>query len=941
MLTLTTGSFRDIETAFLREIGERRKKDPLAPLLVVSPSGHLLTRLQTEMSKRHPACLNIHFVSFYGLADRLTSETTPAGRMVAEPALYSEIIRDLLEGESDVEFLLRKELHPSNRPLSKGLPRALAATLRDLRDSGVRVVDALRVALEGHLGEAAADAAPALELYARMYEALQKRGLRTPADQMRRAAQQIAKDSWIRNQRAVFLYGFYDLTGVQMDFVLAFSRHPDARLYAPCVAGNPAHAFAQRLLLDPAFTGKIGRKIDLSKKTTPERSGAAAPPFAPHTEIWSCSGLHDEVWLAAKKILELSRQGVPYHEMCLTMRTLDPYLGVAREVLEAHRIPYSLHGEEPVGAWPLVKNARAALRNAPGAPKASWSSHSNFARRHLETALQRPLDMSQTEQKLWEGLQSSLASLAELDALDRPISWARFLETAEEKLDGLRLQLAPDNNLGVQIMDVMAARGLAFRAVFLIGLNEKLFPRLIREDPFLADAARSALAQAVGCRIPRKLDGYQEERLLFALSVEMASERLHLSFQRSDEEGKVLVTSLYLQDVVDRAGANIRRLSRAWADKIREIPPDTLTPKEVSLAMNRDGEDPSVLYRELSWDHALYTHLVRSQREIEAFGALGPHDGLIGEKHPAALRLLQKGLSPATLKDLAECPFKVYARKALSLDPETSPVEEGIATRVGVGSLIHEILERFYREGRNDLERVENEAFRRFEKDHPELYRLPWLAEQDRIGSILEQFIKVDSEELNENDFIPTEFEIDLSFHMESTNNVLVRGRIDRLDLRQGINPAFRVVDYKTGNGGVKKGEKIETAILKGKVFQLPIYLLLAQEWARKKGLPPESLAKAGSALFYNIQKPNAVEEPLEITSIFWSEHGDLFNKNMKFLIKDIDKGYFYIRPSDGRGHCSWCHFATLCRKVHKPTRIRSENSPHRKEHEECFSRRP
>src|SRR6185437_14874410 len=101
----------------------------------------------------------------------------------------------------------------------------------------------------------------------------------------------------------------------------------------------------------------------------------------------------------------------------------------------------------------------------------------------------------------------------------------------------------------VQIMDVQQARGLSFRAVFLLGMNEKVFPRLIREDPFLSDAARAALAQATGCRLSRKLSGYEEERLLFALMRQAARERLSLVTQRSDEEGKTLVPSIYLQEV--------------------------------------------------------------------------------------------------------------------------------------------------------------------------------------------------------------------------------------------------------------------------------------------------------------------------------------------------------------------------------------------------------
>jgi ATP-dependent helicase/DNAse subunit B len=936
MFQLFTGPFREIESSFLADLIAQRKSDPLSSLLVVAPSGRLVTHLQTRLLECRVGFLNIHFLDFQRLATRIMEEEDPGeGRVAREPALVREILNDFLEGREDIPFLSRRELIRPGQPVPKGLPGALASTLKDLQDSGARVVDLAQVARDGHLGEAEEDAIPILELNVLLYDVLRKKGLRVNADLLRRAAERVSQSAWIQSLKGLFIYGFYDLTGVQLELLLALASHPDARVYFPYEEGNPAYAYAEKLLKDPAFASKTSSDGGGETGEGRKHSSPITHHPSPLTEVWSCSGARDEVWIAAKKMLELARQGVAYDQMCLTARSLEPYLGVIREVLEAHRIPYSLHMEELVGAWPIIKNARAALRGAPGRPDDRWSAHIAFAIHHLERTSKRLLDLNETEGKLWQGFVDALEALKELDVLERPVAWSRFLEVAEEKLEALRLLLAPDNNQGVQVLDVMGARGLSFGAVFLIGLNEKLFPRLIREDPFLSDAARSGLAEAIGCRIPRKLDGYQEERLLFTLATGLAREHLHLSFQRSDEEGKALVTSLYLQEFMERQGLTPKRLSRAWFDRIREVSPETLTPKEISLVMNREGRDTSALYDRLGWDKALYSQLLRSQGEIEAFGALGSHDGLIGDKHPAALTILREGLSPATLKDLAECPFKIFARKVLSLDPEESPVEGGVATRAGMGTLIHEILERFYRGGMKDLKRVSEEVFRRFEKENPDLYRLPWTAVKDRTLALLQQFVEADRNELNENGFVPTGFEAALSAKMDFGGKVLIRGRIDRLDLRQGAHPAFRVVDYKTGKGGLKKGQKIETAILKGEVFQLPIYLRLAQEWAREKGLPAKI---EGTAVFYNLEKADTVEEPIEISSTFWEECGTQFNKNMKFLVKDIEKGYFYIRPSDFRGYCSWCHFEALCRKAHKPTSTRSENSPRRAAHEEVFS---
>ncbi|MFA5974826.1 MAG: PD-(D/E)XK nuclease family protein [Elusimicrobiota bacterium] len=1071
MLTLTTGSFRSIEKALLKDLGERRTTDPLTSLLVLSPSGHMLTRLQSEFAKQHPACLNIHFLSFYGLADRLLSETEPTDQLVADPALYAELIRELLEGNRNVEFVLRRHLHPQNRPLSRGLPAALASTLRDLRDSGARVVDALHAALEGHLGETAQDAAPALELYARVYDVLHSRGLRTHADQLRRATQQLSTNTWIRNQKSVFLYGFYDLTGVQLDFILAFSQHPDARLYAPCIAGDPAYAFAERLLKDPALTGKIGQTLS---------TAGGKESVNPATEIWNCSGLYDEVWLAAKKILRLAGEGIPYSHMLLSARALGPYLSTLRDIFQVHQIPYAMEQEEPAGAYPLIKTARQLLLlaqndfpigstfdllksayfsasqdsqweliarqagivsgwdsweerlrhwSAEDAPEElleslapaearrqarlllkqlselrqdltaeqdgrhPWSHHVRWAEQLFRRWLRLPPDATHEEKHLWEGLLGALRALATLDALDHPVSRARFLEVWEDKLDKLTVQLAPSNNFGVQVLDVMAARGLSFEAVFLLGLNEKSFPRLIREDPFLSDNARSALAGTLGCRLNRKLDGYQEERLLFALAKEMAEKHFHLSYQRSDEEGKALVPSLYLHEMI---GADTPRhhLARVLGEKWRQVPFSDLTPKELSVFLNRENLDPGDCYRALGYDHALYHSLRQAQEQLESFqNPLGQRDGLVGHE-PITRKIADRGFSPDSLTDLAECPYRYYAGKVLKLRAREDTASRGDLAADASGKLIHHILETFYKRhspqslagnpsGRKTMmdpphrppvesisrcgpvyenidrragppESAEDdvlflkqldlackETFTLFQDTAADLYPIAWAASQQKIRLRLRQFINKDLEELSESRFKPTYFEERIEGEMAELTppvaSTRFRGRVDRIDLRedQGII-AYRVVDYKTGRPS-RRGAKTETQILRGNYLQLPVYLSLVGPWLKQKlGKPVRPVGAA----FYNLADWEKGQPSPQITPEFWTSCRKAFSENLAGLLALVEKGIFYIRPSDDQGYCDWCEFSQICRKDHKPSASRSLSSPIRRANDQRLSRK-
>ena len=90
---------------------------------------------------------------------------------------------------------------------------------------------------------------------------------------------------------------------------------------------------------------------------------------------------------------------------------------------------------------------------------------------------------------------------------------------------------------------------LSFRALFVLGMNEGVFPRTIREDAFLRDRDREVLERDLGYKVNQKLTAFDEEKLLFTLLVGAARERLYCSFQRADDDGRALAPSWYIGEL--------------------------------------------------------------------------------------------------------------------------------------------------------------------------------------------------------------------------------------------------------------------------------------------------------------------------------------------------------------------------------------------------------
>ncbi len=143
-------------------------------------------------------------------------------------------------------------------------------------------------------------------------------------------------------------------------------------------------------------------------------------------------------------------------------------------------------------------------------------------------------------------IRSALDRLQELDPLGGDLSWEEWVELFRRVLDETSIPIEEDRHQGVQVLDAMTARGRTVRALFMLGMNEKLFPRYVREDPFLRDRQRVVLESTLGYKIDEKLAGHEEELLLFELLSRSATNRLYLSYQRADEAGRVMAPSGFI-----------------------------------------------------------------------------------------------------------------------------------------------------------------------------------------------------------------------------------------------------------------------------------------------------------------------------------------------------------------------------------------------------------
>ena len=84
------------------------------------------------------------------------------------------------------------------------------------------------------------------------------------------------------------------------------------------------------------------------------------------------------------------------------------------------------------------------------------------------------------------------AQMRMLDRLGLTVSWKEWIDTFLTVLERTRYALAPSSSPG-RACWMPWRQGRGFRALFVIGMNETVFPRPSREDGFLRDRHRLIL----------------------------------------------------------------------------------------------------------------------------------------------------------------------------------------------------------------------------------------------------------------------------------------------------------------------------------------------------------------------------------------------------------------------------------------------------------------
>jgi ATP-dependent helicase/nuclease subunit B len=537
-------------------------------------------------------------------------------------------------------------------------------------------------------------------------------------------------------------------------------------------------------------------------------------------------------------------------------------------------------------------------------------------------------------------IRSTLDRLQQLDPLGGNLSWEDWVELFRRVMDETSIPIEEDRHQGVQVLDAMTARGRTVRALFVLGMNDKLFPRYVREDPFLRDRQRAVLESTLGYKIDEKLAGHEEELLLFELLSRSATNRLYLLYQRADETGRVMAPSSFIAMAMRDPrffGKPEVTVPRRLTIQISEQPSiqDLLPIEDLALGCLLQGHDASPILDAMGRDRPLFEQGLATLNTIERESPeLGPFDGMVGAQEPA---IAERSFSPTALERYATCPFQYFAGKVLRLEP-VRRLQDGHLLPLMLGTLVHESLrvsyERLLRLHWPDDHLTEatvqslvldavTETFTAHATSQGTGHALLWILAREQVTALVLAAVSSDQEEYLATGFRPVAFEAaaqgTVPLKPDATlASLKIHGTLDRVDFR-AEPAALRVVDYKFKQGSeISAVERnLSLSAVRGLRLQPPLYARMTL---------PSLPAVTDVQLLFLAPDWNQQISRSSFDAGLWTGHtGDMIRHTLATLIEGIANGEFFILPD---GYCDYCEFSGACRRHDAMAWWRSYRSP-------------
>lgn len=513
------------------------------------------------------------------------------------------------------------------------------------------------------------------------------------------------------------------------------------------------------------------------------------------------------------------------------------------------------------------------------------------------------------------GVKVTMQVLDELVMLfgDRKVTFEKYKELIKIGLQNKDIGIIPATQDQVTLGDVDRSRSHKVKAVFIIGINDGVFPSINKDEGFLSDKDRENLKEQGMQLAKTTTDRLYEEQFNIYKTLTVAEDKLYLSYTSSDSEGRTIRPSVLIAKI-KKIFPNLKTESDIiQKENFIGLPEETFDELLNNLYKLSNGEKINQIWAEVyKWYNQNEEWKDRLEKAMEGLQYTNLPEK-INNQNIQELYGNKMQTSVSKLEQYRKCPFSFHLKYGLGLDENGKFELKSLDT----GSFMHDVIEDFFEKVKNKEIQIKEISEDEIEKivhniimEKLLLAKNALFTSSKKFSILLRKLQKVVTESIkyivaslknskfeilgNEVEFRAGGQYEPIKLELDNEKKVELIGKIDRIDIAEDENGKYiRIIDYKSSVKNIELNE-----VMFGMQLQLITYL---DEVVSKTNLEP------AGALYFNLIQPiipeanRKTEEEIEsaIRKSFKMKGLILADVNVvKMMDTKLEKGYSDLVPA-------------------------------------------
>ena len=454
------------------------------------------------------------------------------------------------------------------------------------------------------------------------------------------------------------------------------------------------------------------------------------------------------------------------------------------------------------------------------------------------------------------------------------MSFDTYIKLLKTGLSHKEIGQIPQTVDKVTVGDVNRSKTHKIRAIFVIGVNDGIFPSVQSSEGFFNDKDREGLKKQ-GIELAKgTLEKMYEENFNIYKAFSTAEEKIYISYPAANIDDKPLRKSTMI--------SKLKRIYSKLEEKVYEPNNAEIYNKEVTFAnlLSSVNEQKDKEWYEL---YKWYKNDEKWAKKLD--NALNGLDYTnvpekINKENVRKLYGSTLNTTVSRLEKYRSCSFAYYLKYGLKLsDKEKMDIKP-----VDTGPFMHEVIDTFFKKvddikniTEEDMKKVIDEIIEEelsLKKNYIFTATAKYRTLVRRLKKVIYLSMKyiVQSLKLSDFDVLQSELEFGnnnypaIEMTLEDGRRVSITGKVDRIDIAKAPNGKYmRIIDYKSSTKDIELNK-----VIAGLQLQLLTYVDAIKQ--------KENLEPAG-ALYFTLLEPKIIGTNKNMTKV---EIEDIIRKNYK-----------------------------------------------------------